>query len=233
MQTTITILYVEDDETLSFVTRDNLTQKGYQIIHYGNGQEVLDELDHLQFDLAILDIMLPGVDGFTVASEIRKHSGSKPILFLSAKSLKEDRLRGFSLGADDYITKPFSIEELLYKIDVFVKRRLVVQDHRQSSFKFGNFEFDNVNLELKEAEGPVRRLTQREADLLEILVRQKNNICKRADILEKVWGENDYFMGRSLDVFISRLRKYLSTDSSIQIENIHSVGFKLKVDASE
>ncbi len=225
------LLYVEDDETLSFVTMDNLEKAGYRVTHFSNGKDALDAIHSLSFDLAVLDIMLPQLDGFALASEIRKHSQQLPILFLSAKSLKEDRLKGFELGADDYITKPFSIEELIYKIQVFLRRRTVVGPDRRSQFRFGSFDFDHKNLLLKHPTTS-RTLTQKEADVLKLLLEQENQICERSVILRRIWGEDDYFMGRSLDVFISRLRKYVAPDPLVSIENVHGVGFKLTIAAT-
>ena len=223
------ILYVEDDETLGFVTRDNLEQHGFVVSHFTDGQSVLDALPGVSFDLAILDVMLPQIDGFAIASAIRAINLQVPILFLTARSLKEDRLRGFKLGADDYVTKPYSIEELLLRIEVFLRRSRVSVSRSQNKLRIGHFtlDYDNLLLLMPDAD---KVLTQKEADLLKYLILQTNQLCKRSDILEKVWGEDDYFMGRSLDVFISRLRKYLSTDQRVQLENVHGVGFKLKTD---
>ncbi len=222
------ILYVEDDETLGFITRDNLERNGYQIIHCSDGTSAMEVIRDLDFDLAVLDIMLPGVDGFTLAEEIRKRNQEVPILFLSAKPMKEDRLKGFALGADDYVTKPFSIEELSYKIRVFLKRHKVSGPDDRNRFVFGHFEYDHSNLKLHSPTDQ-KTLTEREGALLHLLLQNKDQICKRSDILIEIWGEDDYFMGRSLDVFISRMRKYLSSDPEIIIENVHSVGFKLVV----
>jgi DNA-binding response OmpR family regulator len=221
------ILYVEDDETLGFVTRDNLEQHGFVVSHFTDGKSVLDGLSRVSFDLAILDVMLPQVDGFAIAKAIRATNREVPILFLTAKSLKEDRLRGFELGADDYITKPYSIEELLCRIQVFLRRSKVSTSRNQNILEVGHFtlDYDNLLLIMPETD---KVLTQKEADLLKYLILQANQLCKRSDILEEIWGEDDYFMGRSLDVFISRLRKYLATDQRIQLENVHGVGFKLK-----
>lgn len=222
-----TILYVEDDESLGFVTRDNLEIAGYQITHCTNGLEALEHIKKNTFDLCLLDVMLPEMDGFTLATEIRKRDTHIPILFLTAKSLKEDRLHGLRLGADDYITKPFSIEELILKVEVFLRRsRNTGTVIDQPLLRVGQFELDHKNLSLA-MEGSSRKLTQREADLLKFLIENKNQVVQRGMILEKIWGENDYFLGRSLDVFISRLRKYLKTDTSLKIENIHGVGFRL------
>lgn len=223
-----TILYVEDDETLSFVTSDNLKQKGYNVFHYVNGQEALKAIAAEEYDLAILDIMLPDIDGFELAKEIRKRTREIPILFLSAKSLKEDRLKGFEIGADDYISKPFSIEELLFKVEIFLKRRKISGPDHRELVQFGRFELDFPKLELRYEE-EIRILTPKEAAVMKFLVSHPNQIVKRSTMLEQIWGENDYFMGRSLDVFISRIRKYLQSDPHISIENIHGVGFTLKI----
>ncbi|MFK7771974.1 MAG: response regulator transcription factor [Saprospiraceae bacterium] len=222
------LFYVEDDESLSFVTRDNLELEGYQVTYCENGQKAIDLIKTQDFDLCILDVMLPDVDGFTIAEEIRKRNKQVPILFLTAKSLKEDRIRGLRLGADDYITKPFSIEELILKIEIFLKRSQIVVKEDEHLFQIGNFNFDHKNLQLKN-EDIKRQLTQKEADLLKYFIENKNEVLKRSDILETLWGEDDYFLGRSLDVFISRLRKYLKEDETLKIENIHGVGFRFMV----
>lgn len=225
------ILYVEDDESLSFVTRDNLELQGYKITHCADGEKAMEVLSHQRFDLCILDVMLPEIDGFTLAREIRKYDTEVPILFLTARSLKEDRIHGLRLGGDDYITKPFSIEELILKIEIFLRRSRITQPEQPSHFRVGTFEFDYNNLELAKGEDH-RRLTQKEADLLKYFIDNRNQVVKRSSILQQIWGEDDYFMGRSLDVFISRLRKYLQQDSQLKIENIHGVGFRL-VDESD
>lgn len=222
------LLYVEDDESLGFVTRDNLEQQGYTITHCTDGNSASEAIRKGGFDLAVLDVMLPEKDGFTLAEEIRKFDKQTPIIFLTAKSLKEDKLRGLKLGGDDYITKPFSIEELMLKIDIFLRRRNITESKSNDDFRLSTYEFDYANLALKHPE-KTRTLTQREADLLKFLLENKNQVLKRSDILERIWGEDDYFLGRSLDVFISRLRKYLKLDDLIKIENIHGVGFRFKV----
>jgi DNA-binding response OmpR family regulator len=222
------ILYVEDDETLSFVTKDNLELHGYHVEHCLDGETAVEAFLKNEFDLCILDVMLPKMDGFAVAEKIRATDPNIPILFLTAKSLKEDRIHGLRLGADDYITKPFSIEELILKIEVFLRRKFVSVS-ANDQFKVGKYLFDYRNLTLT-LDGNERSLTQKEADLLKMLLDHKNNVVKRSVILEKLWGEDDYFLGRSMDVFISRLRKYLSGDQSIKVDNIHGVGFKLIVE---
>ena len=221
------ILYVEDDESLSFVTRDNLELQGYTITHCTDGKQALGLIPGHNFDLCILDVMLPEVDGFTLAKEIRTYDKQVPILFLTAKSLKEDRLHGLRLGGDDYITKPFSIEELILKVEIFLRRSKVSTPQSPDRFRLGKFELDYVNLSLHNG-GEPRQLTQKEADLLKLFIENKNQVLKRSEILKKLWGEDDYFLGRSLDVFISRLRKYLRSDEAIKVENIHGVGFRLR-----
>ena len=221
------LLYVEDDESLSFVTRDNLELQGYQITHCDNGAKALEIIKEHSFDLCILDVMLPEIDGFTIAEEIRKNNNEVPIIFLTAKSLKEDKIHGLKLGGDDYITKPFSIEELILKIEVFLKRSKISVPQDLTNYHVGMFQLDYPNLVLSQ-NGTTKSLTQKEADLLKYLIENKNAVIKRSAILKSIWGEDDYFLGRSLDVFISRLRKYLKADESVKIENIHGVGFRLK-----
>jgi len=220
-----TILYVEDDETLSFVTKDNLELNGYNVVHFADGKSALEQFTKYNFDLCILDVMLPEMDGYTLASNIRKADQETPILFLTAKSLKEDRIHGLKLGADDYITKPFSIEELILKIEIFLKRKFVNAPPTNNT-TLGKFTFDHRNLKLESEDGS-SNLTQKEADLLKLLLDNKNNTLTRENILKKLWGENDYFLGRSMDVFISRIRKHLRPDPSLKIENVHGVGFRL------
>jgi two-component system, OmpR family, response regulator VicR len=152
-----------------------------------------------------------------------------PIIFLTAKSMKEDRIRGLRLGADDYMTKPFSIEELILKVEIFLRRSKIASAPVPTYLTIGNYLLDHKNLLLK-FENQAKNLTQKEADLLKMFMENKNEVIKRSHILETLWGEDDYFLGRSLDVFISRLRKYLSQDERISVENIHSVGFRMKID---
>lgn len=225
------ILYVEDDESLSFVTRDNLELNGYEVTYCDDGRKALDTIKSGQrFDLCILDVMLPEVDGFDLAKAIRERDEQVPVIFLSAKSMKQDRIHGLSIGADDYMTKPFSIEELLLKIEIFLRRSKVTMPTKNDKpVMIGNYHFDYKNLALT-AEGYSETLTQKEADLLKLLFEHRNQVIKRSFILETIWGKDDYFLGRSLDVFISRLRKYLSLDERIKVENIHGVGFKFRVD---
>lgn len=220
------ILYVEDDEVLSFVTKDNLELNGYNVTHAKDGKEAISFFKKDKFDLCLVDVMLPEIDGFQVAEHIRSKHSEIPILFLTAKSLKEDKIKGLKIGADDYITKPFSIEELILKIKVFLKRKYIAGSHELSILKIGKYVLDHDNLQLK-FDTETLQMTKKEADLLKLLITNKNKIVERGSILERIWGENDYFMGRSMDVFISRLRKYLKQDETLKIENIHGVGFRL------
>jgi two-component system response regulator VicR len=224
------ILYVEDDVNLGFVTTDNLKLKGFDTVYCKDGKAALDAYNKEKFDLCILDVMLPEVDGFTVARKIREKDKNIPIIFITAKTMKEDRITGFMTGADDYITKPFSIEELLLRMEVFLKRNKV-NDNKNTlpiHFTIGNFHFDFENLFLEDKKKK-NQLTLKEAELLRFFCMNQNKILKREEILKTLWGNDDYFMGRSLDVFISRLRKYLSSDKRINIENIHSVGFRMTI----
>lgn len=221
------ILYVEDDETLSFVTKDHLELQDYQVVHCKDGMEGLEAWKNYAFDLCIIDVMLPEMDGFTLAKKIREQDKEVPILFLTAKGMKEDRIGGLQLGADDYITKPFSIEELILRMEVFLKRRKLTSYQSDNHYRLGTYEFDYPNLTIRYGEAE-QSLTQREADLLKLLADNKDQVLKRSDILIKLWGEDDYFLGRSLDVFISRLRKYLKEDEAIRIENLHGVGFRMR-----
>ncbi|MCU0445227.1 MAG: response regulator transcription factor [Microscillaceae bacterium] len=225
------ILFVEDDLSLAMVTKDSLELRGYEVIHCENGEVAWTRFNKEEFDACILDVMMPKVDGFTLAERIRNKNQNIPILFLTAKSLQEDKIAGLKLGADDYITKPFSIEELSLKIEVFLKRtkpETQKKENQPKKYTIGNyqFDFDNLNLELN---GQIRQLTLREAEVLQMFCQNLNVVLKREEILKKIWGQDDYFMGRSMDVFITRLRKYLKDDPNIKLENIPSVGFKMVV----
>ncbi len=223
------LLYVEDDEALSFVTKDNLELAGYKITYAADGQEALKLFKKGNYDLAILDVMLPFVDGFEVAKKIRAKNVLIPIIFLTAKSLKEDKLHGLRIGGDDYLTKPFNMEELLLKIEIFLRRSLSPVLHSDGEvIKLRSYTFDYNNLLVRHGEEE-SSLTQKEADLLMFFSKHQNQLVKRSDILLALWGEDDYFLGRSMDVFITRLRKYLKKDEGIKIENVRGVGFRFLV----
>ncbi len=220
------ILYVEDDAALGFVTRENLELRGYGVCHCVDGDSAMAEITNRHFDICILDVMLPQIDGFQLAREIRDRDPEVPIIFLTARSLQEDRIHGLRLGADDYLVKPYSLEELFLKIEIFLRRTRGRSQSPTGEMQIGVFRFSHTQLTLKHATTTIE-LTQKEAALLELFLRNRNVVLKRAHILESLWGENDYFMGRSLDVFVSRLRKHLQPDPSLRIENVHGVGFRL------
>jgi len=224
------ILYVEDDLTLSFVTRDNLERAGYTIDSCDDGVTAYEKIAIGNYDLYILDVMLPKIDGYTLARKIREKNEAVPILFLSAKSTLDDKIYGLQLGADDYITKPFSIEELILKIEVFLKRSIIdtSRNQKETVFQIGSFTFSLTGLHLTSGDD-IQSLTHREAELLAYFCRHTGSILKRDDILNKVWGNDHFFSSRSLDVFISRLRKLLQSDPKVKIENIHNIGYRLVV----
>lgn len=223
------ILYTEDDETLAFLTKDNLEQHNYEVIHCSDGKSGLESFKTGNFDICILDIMMPKMDGFELAAEIRKTNTDIPIIFLSAKTLKEDRIKGLRLGADDYLVKPFSIEELLLKIEIFLKRSQKNTPTQKTIYEVGKYQFDTQNYFLFNGNEKIG-LTQREAELLKLFLDNKNSVLKREQILTSLWGNDDYFTGRSLDVFISRLRKILANEKGISIENLHGIGFRFSVE---
>ena len=224
------ILLVEDDKNLGIIIKDFLEMSDYVVILKETGQDGLNEFMKGSYDLVLLDIMLPLVDGFTVAEEIRKHNCEVPLMFMTARSMKEDKLKGFRLGADDYITKPFSTEELKLRINAILRRTRYKTNTsgKTSPVKIGHYTFDYNNHSLVSAEGE-KRLTKREAELLHLLCLNMNSTLRREVALKTIWGEDDYFMGRSMDVYITKLRKLLGNDQQIAIINIHNTGFKLEV----
>ncbi|MFA6127305.1 MAG: response regulator transcription factor [Bacteroidales bacterium] len=220
------ILYVEDDETLNFITTDNLEREQFKVLAVADGVEAWEIFQKQNPDICILDVNLPGMDGFTLARRIREANQDVPIIFVTAKSLKEDKLEGLLLGGDDYLVKPFSIEELILKIKIFLRRSKTNQDpSSQTQIKIGKFTLHPAKLILSGEAGEIK-LTFREAELLNYFLKNQEVLLGREQILESVWGGNDYFAGRSLDVYISRLRKYLSSDPEIRIENRHGIGFQ-------
>lgn len=221
------ILYVEDDPNLGFVTKDSLEDEGFEIFHFTDGKEAWKMFKKEKFDLCLLDVMLPELDGFSLAEKIRGQNPQIPIIFLSARAMKEDRIHGLKIGGDDYITKPFNLEELVLKIKVFLKRNKIEDANiNNDQFHCGSFEFSYNQLTLKRDE-EVQKLTHREAEVLKYFLERKNQVVRREDILVAIWGRDDYFLGRSLDVFLTRLRKMLAADPDVKIENIHGVGFRL------
>jgi len=221
------ILLVEDDENLGFVIKDNLEQANYEVLWCKDGLSGLESCRANTFDICIFDVMLPKMDGFSLLQELRTNDKQTPVIMLTAKNMKEDVLSGFRHGADDYVIKPFDMDELLLRISVFLRRSKMVEN-TSTNYEVGHFKFDFDNYTLIDGANE-QSLTEREALLLQLFCQQINSVVKRADILEQIWGENDYFLGRSLDVFISRLRKYLKSDDRIEIINHHGVGFKLSI----
>src|ERR1700730_18363443 len=220
------VLLAEDDLALGYVIKDNLSDAGYEVILCPDGQAAIDKFDKEEFDICLLDIMMPNKDGFSVARKIRQQTDLVPILFLTAKSLEEDKIRGFETGADDYIVKPFSMTELLMRIEVFLRRTKKMHSEKSVSFIIGKIRFSYTNLKLSIGKNDFN-LTQKEADLLKFLCEHPNRILKREEVLLNVWGKDDYFLGRSMDVFITKLRKYFRSDTSVHIETIHGMGFRL------
>jgi len=219
------LLLVEDDSTLGYILKEYLEMKNFAVTWAKNGLEGLEKFKEQQVDLCIVDVMMPEMDGFTMAERIRQQGSDVPLLFLTARSLKVDVLKGFSLGADDYIIKPVEEEELVARINAIL-RRAEHPSEQQEIFEVGDYAFDSKNQKLTFA-GTDKYLTEREAQLLRLLCLNKGNLLSRQYVLKNIWGKSDYFNRRSMDVFISKLRKYLSKDDRIQITNVHGSGFIL------
>ena len=225
----ISILLAEDDINLGFVIADQLRAEGYHVSLTTDGIEALKRFNEQPYHLCIFDVMMPKKDGFTLARDIRKINTDVPILFLTAKSMTEDKIEGFNAGGDDYLTKPFSVEELNLRIKSLLKRvNIRTEIPEEKVFNVSTFIFDTENLTLT-LNGTSQSLTKKEAQILKILYKFKNQVLPREVILNAVWGQDDYFVGRSLDVFITKLRKYLKEDDSISLNNIHGVGFKFEI----
>ena len=222
------ILLVEDDLNLGLVIADHLKTQDYEVISAEDGAEGLVKFNEEQFNLCILDVMLPVLDGFSLAKDIRKINEDVPILFLTAKSMTEDKIKGFESGGDDYLTKPFSIQEFELRVKALLRRsksELVVEE---KTYAIGAYRYDVEN-QLLNFNETQKTLTKKEAQILKILFKHKNQVISREIILKGVWGQDDYFVGRSLDVFITKLRKYFAEDERIVISNLHGVGFKFEV----
>lgn len=223
------VLLVEDDSALSYIVKDNLEQHQYKVDVAEDGVSALEMFRKKNYAIILLDVMLPKMDGFTLAKEIRKTDEQVPVIFLTARSMTEDKITGLTLGGDDYVTKPFSMEELLLKIRIFLKRSSITNFHQiKPETTIGDYIFIEEELLLKHPSQD-RRLTLKEAELIRLFASNINTILSRDEILTRIWGSNDYFLGRSLDVFISRLRKYFSHDPHIRIVNLHGIGFRFTV----
>ncbi|MEL6637565.1 MAG: response regulator transcription factor [Bacteroidota bacterium] len=232
------ILLVEDDQNFGDVLRSYLEMHDYEVTLATDGVEGLESYKKGNYDLCIFDVMMPKKDGFTLAKEIREIDTTMPIIFLTAKTMKEDVLEGFKIGADDYISKPFNSEELLYRIQAILKRSQGKggenKEEEEKEFEIGqyHFNFPLRILTLRDAKGEEAekaKLSPKEAQLLRMFCTHLNDILPRSEALTKIWGEDNYFTARSMDVFVTKLRKYLKGDSNIEIVNIHGNGFQLLV----
>ncbi len=221
------IFLAEDDPNLGLILKESLEERGYEVSLFRDGQEAWENYEKSTFDLCLLDIMMPVKDGFTLAKEIRKVDEDIPIIFLTARSMKEDKIEGFKAGADDYVNKPFSMEELNLRIEAILRRSKPKDDtSNRKVFDIGTLTFDSEKRMLT-GDGVEQKLTTKESDLLRMLCVHQNNILERDIALKAVWGDDNYFTGRSMDVYITKLRKYLKPDERIEIQNIHGTGFKL------
>lgn len=221
------ILLVEDDVNLGTILSEFLALKNMNVDLCNDGIKGLEKFNSEKYDLCLLDVMMPKKDGFTLAKEIRTINKSVPIIFLTAKSMQKDKIEGLQIGADDYITKPFNTEELLLRIHAILKRSKSIYESSNSGiYNIGKYLFNYSKRELK-FKRSLQSLTFKEAELLRLLCENKNNILRRELALTEIWTEGNYFTSRSMDVYITKLRNYLKSDRSIQIENVHGVGFKL------
>lgn len=223
------IILAEDDENLGLLLKTYLISKGFEVLLAVNGNQALDLYSENKPEVGaiLLDVMMPEKDGYTVAKEVRMIDKMVPIIFITAKGLNEDKLKGFDLGADDYITKPFSMDELLARINAVI-RRANTDDVISATVTIGKFQYEPNQSKLI-YEGVIRKLTTKENSLLRLLVENRNQVMDRQETLRAIWGDDNYFNGRSMDVYIAKLRKLLSQDPNIEILNIHGVGFKLIV----
>lgn len=222
------LLVVEDDPNLGTILAEYLQAKNYQVTLCQNGQEGFDAFSKRDYDLLISDVMMPVKDGFTLAREVRKLNQKIPIIFLTAKSMKEDTIEGFKTGADDYVTKPFSMEELLLRIGAILRRTNAEQLKKEElrEFKIGKFVFDH-NQQMLRWDGNEQKLTSKENHLLKLLCQNENSVLEREFALKAIWGDDSYFNSRSMDVYITKLRKYLKPDENVEVINVHGRGFKL------
>ena len=223
------ILLAEDDLNLGVLLVDYLETEGFEVKLCKDGELAMKAFNSHRFDLCLLDVMMPKLDGFSLAKEIRIKDKKIPIIFITAKSLKDDKLKGYGLGADDYITKPFDEEELLWKIKAVIRRMPAAKTgNKVAAVALGQYRFDFANQSLA-IHGNIKRITEKESDILKYLSDNRNRVIKREEMLRDLWGENDYFFGRSLDVFITKMRKYLKEDPAVSIENVFKVGFIFNV----
>jgi DNA-binding response OmpR family regulator len=221
---TITLLYVEDELSLGKITSDTLKKNGFNVIWAKDGYEALEFLSNNKIDICVIDVMLPKLDGFKLVMEIRKNNKLLPVLFLTARVLTEDVLKGFEIGGNDYLKKPFSIEELIFRIKELVKRNNI--SNISNIYQIGRYVFNYTKMEIYLDDQKIG-LTHRENEIIKRLYVNVNDVVNRSEILKELWGDDSYYNGRSLDVFMTKIRKYFSADPSILIKNIRGVGYKL------
>ena len=224
----IKVLLAEDDLVLGYVIKDNLEIGGYDVTLCPDGDEALQQFQKTEYDICLLDVMMPSKDGFTVAKKIRGKSDVVPILFITSKAMEEDKIKGFQSGADDYIIKPFNMQELILRMEVFLRRTKKLHSEETVTYQVGKLRFSFTDLKIYVDDQTIN-LTQKEADLLLFLCKHPNKILKREEVLLNVWGKDDYFLGRSMDVFITKLRKHFKADPTIILETIHGIGFRFNV----
>ncbi|MCU7547716.1 response regulator transcription factor [Chitinophagaceae bacterium LB-8] len=222
------VLIAEDDLQLGFIIKDNLEEEGFEVINCPDGEVAWEQFQKKQPDICLLDVNMPNRDGFSLAKKIRQKNDVVPIIFLTAKSMEEDKLRGFETGADDYITKPFSMKELLSRMYVFLRRNKMLFSQVAKEYIIGKLRFLPDEMKIIAGNEEIT-LTSREARLLEFFCQHPDKIMRREEILTHVWGKNDYFLGRSMDVFIARLRKYLKSEPSAFLETIHQTGYRFNM----
>jgi DNA-binding response OmpR family regulator len=223
-----TVLLAEDDLQMGFIIKDNLEDEGFEVINCPDGETAWEQFQRKAPDICVLDINMPGRDGYSLAKKIRQRNDVVPILFLTAKSMEEDRLKGFETGADDFITKPFSMKELLHRMRVFLRRNRLLIPASSPEHTIGAIRFIPAeNRLLKDDQEMI--LTQKETELLHFFFLHINRVVRREDILNHVWGKNDYFLGRSMDVYIAKLRKLLKEEKTVKIETIPQVGYRMMI----
>ena len=228
MEKKTSVLIAEDDLQLAFILKDNLEEEGFDVVHCPDGDAAWESFLRKQPDICLLDVNMPSRDGFSLTKKIRQKSDVVPIILITAKSMEEDKLTGFERGADDYITKPFSMKELLSRMQVFLRRNKMLMPDTATIYKIGHLDFfPNENRIIKNGEEII--LTQKETQLLQFFCSHPNKVVKREDILQHVWGKNDYFLGRSMDVFIAKLRKLLKGEETVGIETIHHAGYRFNI----
>ncbi|MDR0363931.1 MAG: response regulator transcription factor [Bacteroidales bacterium] len=232
--TDIRILLAEDDKNLGTVLKAYLIAKGYNTVWAENGEVAIEAFRKNSFNFCIIDVMMPVKDGYELARDIRKENKHIPMLFLTARDAEEDKLLGFSVGADDYLTKPFSMEELLARMDAILRRTSILNmpEKNVQIYSIGHYKFDS-NRQILTCDDEKIKLTSKETDLLKLLCEKENKVLEREEALRRVWGDDSYFNARSMDVYITKLRKYLKSDPSIELINVHGVGFKLIANSAE